>query len=89
MITPAHFFLRHTTSTSQLTGSTWSQNISNITGIGFSGIDGGSGRGSINGQRTAAYPIIATDNSYTNRGAFIAAGQITRAVQVADILIFI
>ena len=50
-------------------GQTWSTDISQITGIGFSGIDGGAGRGSINGQRTRAYPMIAADNSYgPNRG---------------------
>ena len=45
-------------------GATWLTSISTITGIGFSGIDGGSGRGSINGMRCRAYPFIAADNSY-------------------------
>jgi hypothetical protein len=45
-------------------GATWMTSISTITGIGFSGIDGGSGRGSINGIRCRAYPMIAADNSY-------------------------
>lgn len=52
-------------------GSTWLTSISTITGIGFSGIDGGSGRGSINGIRCRAYPMIAADNSYgPYRGRF-------------------
>jgi hypothetical protein len=45
-------------------GGTSFTQMSQITGIGFAGIDGGSGRGSINGQRTRAYPMIAADNSY-------------------------
>ncbi|MBZ0202330.1 MAG: T9SS type A sorting domain-containing protein [Ignavibacteria bacterium] len=45
-------------------GATWTTNISSIPGIGVSGIHGGSGRGSINGARTRAYPMIAADNSY-------------------------
>ncbi len=45
-------------------GATWNNNISSIPGIGVSGIHGGSGRGSINGARTRAYPMIAADNSY-------------------------